>query len=32
MKERADYREMKKSGKSTMKEVGSDNIMDTLNK
>lgn len=32
MKERKDYRDMKKSGKSAMQEVGSENIMDTLQK
>lgn len=32
MKERANYREMKRSGKQIMKAVGSDDIMDTLNK
>ncbi len=32
MKEREAYRQMKRSGKQVMKTVGSDDIMDTLNK
>ena len=32
MKEREAYRQMKRSGKQVMKAVGSDDIMETLNK